>query len=110
MGKHVDGFMLTATQAKQIAESSQLKGLGEFRIRALRKILREIEVRALAGETSYVIQREWPVGNVIDDLRGVGYKVLVDEEIRKTRISDIGFEDVPCTPYKAFTITISWGE
>lgn len=102
--------MLTATQAKQIAQNSKYIGFRASSIRELRKVLSGIKEQALAGGTSYSISYKYTYdGNVVELLKNLGYTVNVDcEKYDKTRSTTGGVVD-EFILNKFFTITISWG-
>lgn len=100
--------MLAATQAEHIAKHSKYTHLNVGSMKELRCLLNEIEVMALTGKTLYVFNSKMVDCAVLNSLRELGYKVNETHKEYNTRPSDKGFENVPCDPYKVYTITISW--
>lgn len=100
--------MLTAKQAKQLTENSKHTNLSVFELKDLVDILRVIKLKALAGETSYVLTREHLCGTIPEELKKLGYDVNIEYEVVSKTTDRQGFELVECHPYKVFSIIISW--
>lgn len=102
--------MLTAIQAKQITGDSKHTNLSVFELKDLVDTLDVIKLKALAGETSYVLIREHICGIIPEELQKLGYDVNIEYEVVDKISEAHGLAFVECNPYKRFTITISWAE
>lgn len=105
--------MLTAQQAKQIAENSYFTNWSISELKTLADTLRVIKLKALAGETSYSIILKYTCGMIPEGLQKLGYDVDIKSEVvdKTPGLYGLGhdFDLIECTPYNVYNITISWG-